>query len=333
MDLLTLTDEQRLLYELAKKDVEEYKKQGKFAKLDMHIHSTLSDGKFSIPQIITMAKEFGLETIFITDHNTCLPGFNLVNSLSKSFIGDLEVRVGCEIACKIKDPKTKKFIPIEILSYYGNVQQIQAFLDKYNFSNNISQEDQLKTLLTTCDKIGLVHSTNIVIPKGCFATEILGKDLIKFEENKSYFMKKAPNAWKYPKLFYKMCVANPESEFYIDTTTGLPHFADVILEIVKAGGYAILAHPFLYSRNSEDEVQQLMDKISQTTLISGFEAIHSAHNEKQRKFIINYATTHKLYYTGGTDFHSGSSGTILGYGQKSCPVLLTKSRVSFVKNY
>lgn len=327
---LQFTKKQQELYNLAKADAKEYHNHGLFTKLDMHIHSNMSDGLFSIPQLITMAKEFGLECIFITDHGTCLPGYNLLKSLPKEFIGNLDVNIGCEIATKIEDPVTKKFIPIEILSYFADPYKIQAFLDKYNFANNTSQEEQLKILQYTCDKLGLIYSDNLTVPKGCYSTEVLCRDLIKYEKNKSFFLERAPIVWDSPKLFYKMFVANPDSDFYIDTTAGLPYYKDTINAINNSGGYAIVAHPFLYSRHTEEEVKQLMDKIVDTSDISGFEAIHSSHTNKQRKFIINYTKQKGLYYTGGSDFHCGSK-TILGYGQKSCPILLTLDKC-YLKN-
>lgn len=39
-------------------------------KADMHIHSTVSDGSFTIPELISRAKENGLDAIVITDHDT-----------------------------------------------------------------------------------------------------------------------------------------------------------------------------------------------------------------------------------------------------------------------
>ena len=36
-------------------------------KADMHIHSTVSDGSFTIPELISRAKENGLDAIVITD--------------------------------------------------------------------------------------------------------------------------------------------------------------------------------------------------------------------------------------------------------------------------
>lgn len=334
MNLISEKEEkQRLNYNLAKKQVVEYNKEDKFAKIDMHIHTDMSDGLYSIPQIIAMAKDFGLECIVITDHNTCLPGYDFLSFISKEFIGALEVHIGCEIATKIEDPITGKYIPIEILSYFADPYKIQAFLDKYAFSKKTSQEKQLKILLSTCDKLGLVYSKNIIIPEGFYATEILCKDLIKYKENKNYFIKTAPKVWNDPKLFYKMCVSNPSSEFYIDTTQSLPYYLDTIENIVESGGLAIVAHPFLYSRNNEPEVKELLDYILYTAPnISGIEAIHSAHDEKQRNFLISYAKEHNILYTGGTDFHSGPQ-TVLGYGKNTCPVILTKKDVNFWEAY
>lgn len=328
---MNLTEKQIERYESAKKDMKEYQANGLFAKLDMHIHSTMSDGLFSIPQLITIAKEFGLESIFITDHNTCLPGYKALISLSKELLDNIEVSIGCEIATKIEDPKTNKYIPIEILSYFADPYKIQSFLDKYEFAKNTSQNEQLKTLLDICDKLGLEHSDDIIIPDGCYATEILCKDLFKYENNKEYFLKTAPQVWHEPKLFYKMCVSNPDSDFYIDTTNGLPYYKDTVKAINDAGGHAVVAHMFLYSRNSKDDVKYLMDQIVSNTNIFGFEAYHSTHTKEQRQFIIDYVTKKGLHYTGGTDFHSGP-GTILGYGKKSCPVAINKSSVNFFEN-
>ena len=327
---MIFSEKQKQFYEIAKNRVAKYKANGRLTKLDMHIHSDMSDGLFSIPQIISMAKEFGLETIFITDHNTCLEGHQLVSSLNPKSIGDLEIHVGAEISTKIEDPITGKFIPIEILSYNADPYKINDFLNKYEFSKNTSQNDQLKILIDICDKLGIKHSDNISVPEGCFSTEILCKDLITFKENEKYFMENCPLAWRSPKLFYKTCVSNPDSDFYIDTTEGMPYYKDTIKAILDAGGLAICAHMFLYSRNSPENVKHLMDYIVSTTEISGFEAYHSSHSEKQRQFIIDYANKHNLLYTGGSDFHSGPQ-TVLGYGQESHPIFIDKNCVNFFK--
>ncbi len=327
---LKLEKEKYELYQSAIKDVKYHNNRDVYTKLDMHIHSNKSDGMFTIEQIIFMARKFNLERIFITDHNTCLPGYKTLNSLPIAIKGNLKVDIGCEIATRIEDPSTGKFIPIEILAYFADPEKIQNFLDKYNFSYNVSQEEQLKMLLKICDNIGLKHSEKIDLPKGCFATEILCKDLRQYRQNRSFFISAAPIVWDEPKLFYKKLVANPRTKFYIDTTIELPYYKDTISEIIKAGGIPIVSHPFLYIYNSEVKVKKLLDYIFSTTDAMGVEAIHSSHTNLQRKFLINYAKNNNLLFSGGTDFHCGPQ-TILGYGQKKRPVILNEDIIDWLR--
>ena len=290
-------------------------------KLDMHIHTTMSDGLFTIPQIIYMAKKIGLQRIFITDHNTILPGYQRLKTISKDFLGNLQVDIGCEIACKIEDPSTGKFIPIEVLSYFANPYKIQDFINNYQFSNLTSQQEQLEIFLTICESLHLKHSKKIELPAGAFATEILCKDLIQYEENKDYFMQKAPIVWNSPKLFYKKFVANPASDFYLDTTKGLPYYTDVIDAIIDNEGIPILSHPFIYIYKEEKDIETFLNQIYSNSNILGLEAIHSDHDTKQREFLKQFCRSHSLIYSGGTDFHSGPD-TILGYGKKERPLCL-----------
>lgn len=327
---LKLEKEKYKLYQSAIKEVKFHNNKDVYAKLDMHIHSNMSDGLFNIEQIIFMAKKFNLDRIFITDHNTCLPGYEILKSLPISIFGNLKVDIGCEIATRIEDPTTGKFIPIEILSYFADPVKIQNFLDKYSFSYNVSQEEQLDILLKICDNIGLKHSEKIDLPKDCFATEVLCRDLIKYRQNRSFFISSAPIVWDEPKLFYKKLVANPRTKFYIDTTTELPYYKDTVNAILEAGGIPIVSHPFLYIYNSEQKVTKLLDYIFSTTDAKGVEAVHSSHTNMQRSFLINYAKANNLLFSGGTDFHCGPN-TILGYGQKKRPVVLNEDIINWLR--
>lgn len=321
--------ENRLLYHTILDTVKFHKKQYRYAKLDMHIHSNMSDGKFSIPEIVMTSRKIGLERIFITDHNTILPVFEKLQSLPKSLIGSLKIDVGCEIATRVEDLSTGDFFPIEILAYFADPYKVQEFLDKYDFSNNISQKEQLQELIDICDKIGLIHSYNIKLKKGEYATEALCWDLKKYKQNEMYFMTRDPKVWEEPKLFYKKFVANPKSDFYIDTTTDLPYYTDTIDAITKAGGISIVAHPFLYIYKSEDKVRKMLNHIVCHSSIHGIEAYHSAHTYRQRHFLSAYAKENNLLISGGSDFHCGPN-TILGYGKKECPILLDETKIDWI---
>ncbi len=319
--------ENAFLYHTIIQTANAYHVQGQYAKLDMHIHSNNSDGNFSVSQIIMMAKRIGLERMFFTDHNIILPTYEKVIKFPKS--ENLTVDVGCEIACKIEDYFTGKFFPIEILAYYADPYKLQEFLNDYNFSNNISQEEQLNMLISICDTIGLQHSVVIDLKNGEYATEVLCKDLRKYKKNEMFFMSREPQVWEEPKLFYKKFVANPKTDFYIDTTADLPYYKDVIDIIIKSGGIPIIAHPFLYIYKSESKVKKMLNYIFSDSAAKGIEAYHSAHNYKQRRFLFEYAKENSLLYSGGSDFHSGPE-TILGYGRKECPLFLDENKINWV---
>lgn len=297
---------------------EKYLSRGFKTEVDAHIHTTFSDGTFDILDIIVMAKLIGLKKIVITDHNTILPGYNYLNSINNIFLPNISIQIGSEIACKILDDKTQKYIPIEILAYNVNPFKLQNFIDKYPFSKNESQEKQLKSLMNMCDKYGLIYSKDITVEKEKFATEVLCLELLKHKENTEFFMRTHPIVLSAPKLFFKKYCANPSSEFYLDTTSGLPTYIDTINAIIEAGGTPILAHPFIYIYENFEEVEKLMDKVLNTSNIAGFEAYHSSHTIEQRNFIISYAKKNGKVISGGTDFHSGPQ-TILGFGREEVP--------------
>lgn len=319
-----------LYYKLLDNVKKTYIPRGLAPEIDAHIHTTFSDGKFDILDIIVMGKIFGLKKLVITDHNTILPGFEYLNTI-RDFIPDaISVEIGAEIACKIIDDKTGKYIPIEILAYNANPYKLQEFINNYSFSKGTSQEEQLKSLMDMCENHKLKFSRDLTISDGKFATEILCLDLIKHAENKDFFMKTHPIVWTAPKLFFKKYCANPSSEFYLDTTAGLPNYIDTINAIIKAGGTPILAHPFIYIYETFEEVTYLLDKLEDTSMIAGFEAYHSSHTYEQRNFIASYAKNKNKLVSGGTDFHSGPE-TTLGFGKEEAPLELKSNMFSWLR--
>lgn len=317
------------------KFLENYQKKflpiGLKPEVDSHIHTTFSDGMFDMLDLIFLGKMIGLKGMVFTDHNTILPGYKYLNTIKQFIPEGMMIDIGVEIACKIIDDKTGKYIPIEMLAYHSDPYKLQEFLDKYSFSKDISQEKQLEELMYMCEKCGLVFSRDIIIPKGKFATEMLCLELIKHEENKDFFMNTHPIVWTTPKLFFKKFCANPSSEFYLDTTAGLPTYTDTIDAITDSNGISILPHPYLYIYETQKEVKMLLDKLVNTSKIGGFEAFHSSQNSEQREFIFSYAKKTNKLISGGTDFHSGPE-TLLGVGKEKLPLELSLDMFSWLYN-
>lgn len=309
---------QKRFYTNVIKTANHYNSIGLFSDIDQHIHTTFSDGLFSLEQIIFIAKQINLKRIIITDHNSCLPGFKALQDLKLTEELGVQVDIGCEIAVRIKDYKTNKYIPIEILSYFADPYKIQTFLDMHKLAIS-SQYQQLELLKDISMNLGLKVSDEILLQPNQYATEALCKDLISYPENKGYFIEKAPQVLNEPKLFFKKLSANPSSDFYIDTTENLPDCKEAVDTIIQAGGIAFIAHPFIYIYQNNKEVKQMLDNIIEDIKISGVEVYHSAHTVNQIEGLENYATEKGLNISGGSDFHCGPD-TILGYGKKGSPI-------------
>lgn len=282
---------------------------------DYHIHTKYSDGSFALKEIIELAKRSRLKRIVITDHNNILACSNELKTISKEELGSLKVFVGSEIACKILDQATGMYIPIELLYYGPHPENIQAFIEQYNY-NMLPQDEQLQFLIAQCDKHHLKHSENLQVPSGMFATEYLCKDLIRYPENKAFFDSTYPIVYDAPKLFFKKFCIHPSSDFYIDTTKNLPIATDVANMALANGGITIVAHPCLYIYENKDEVLQFLNYMLKISKISGIEVFHSSHTFEQRDYLYQFAKQYNLLISGGSDFHSGPQ-TVIGFGRKN----------------
>lgn len=303
---------------------------GHQTECDHHIHTTYSDGDFSLEEVIELAKNSQLKRIVITDHNNILECSNELKKIPKETLGNLKVFVGSEIACKVLDKATGVYIPIELIYYGPNPENVQAFIDKYDYGM-VPQDEQLQFLINQCDKHNLKHSENLQMPEGMFATEFLCKDLIKYPENKAFFDSTHPIVYTTPKLFFKKFCIHPSSDFYIDTTKKLPTVAEVADMAANNGGIAIVAHPCLYIYEKEKEVLDFLTYVLETTKTAGIEVFHSSHTFQQRDYLYKFAKHNNLFIGGGTDFHSGPQ-TVIGFGKREQILSLKCDNFDWIEN-
>ncbi len=80
--------------------------------------------------------------------------------------------------------------------------------------------------------------------------------------------------------------------------------------IVAAGGVAVLAHPGISTRDAPVD-EDLLDRLVAAGL-AGVEADHAAHDEQVRTFWRDAAAARNLYITGASDFHGTRKETLIG---------------------
>ena len=83
---------------------------------------------------------------------------------------------------------------------------------------------------------------------------------------------------------------------------GILPAAEIIKRIHRAGGIAVLAHPFAYELDNE-RVEKLINDLADTGL-EGVEVFHHSATDEQQKFLQNIVKKHGLTVSGGSDFHS-----------------------------
>lgn len=262
--------------------------------IDMHIHTTYSDGDKTLEEVLKMCEEKKLEYISITDHNTCKEYED--EAMYKNIFSGKIIK-GVEMNATFKNKK------IEILGYKIKKPEIIEEWSKKFFSEEVlkkQQEESKKKLLDICDKKGLIYDESKIekdIPVTDYITIYIYKELIRHKENYDILGEFAHSL----NSFIRKGLMNPDSEYYTGSdNTPKPQYNDVIDIIHKAGGLAFLAHPFEYRF---DDTLTFINELRKEKELDGIECFHPSANENEMKILVDYAKKNNMYISGGSDYH------------------------------
>jgi predicted metal-dependent phosphoesterase TrpH len=251
-------------------------------KADLHIHSTVSDGVASIPEIIDMAEARGLDAIAITDHDT-------FSHITQTPISEkLKIIPGLEISAIDKSSGRH----VHILGY------------------NIQEPDVVKAL--TQPLLEARHRNTLrqitVLKDHGFEIDI-GK------------LKPADGKYLYKQHVLDYLVSTGQADemfgsFYVKTfkNKGICHFdipyidaLDAVAAVSEAGGSAVLAHP------GQQQNLYLVPALVRLGL-HGLEFNHPSNSESDKNIIREYAGQYSLFLTGGSDYHGKFERPDIGVG-------------------
>ena len=272
--------------------------------IDLHVHTTNSDGKLTEIETLKRAQEIGLKALAITDHNTCEAYEKLKNvNVDSLYKGEL-VR-GCELNTIVDN------VPIELLAYDINTDDMQKSINKYYMPFKDLNVYETNLLIQRCLDLGLILNVDDIkydIYKE-YGNRGVHREIIKHEENKKYIDEKS---WADPHYFSVNFIGNPNSPFFIDTSNLIPKYKDVVEIIKMAGGKIFIPHVFKYKENS----LKVLNKLLNEKCLDGIECYHSTYTKKDTEYLLNLCNERKLYKSGGTDTH-GRGDIVLGYGDGS----------------
>lgn len=281
-------------------------------RVDLHTHSTISDGTYTPEELMEYAAEKGLSAIALTDHDTT-DGLERAAKHIKEKNLELELVPGIEIS-SLYNLDDETLSASESLGFTGKYRQrtkeihvVGLFID-YHDDKLQDRLKEFKTLRTERNNEMCKRLTEASMP---VSYEILQS------ENRGAVITRAHYA-KY--LLKKGYIKNISEAFEKYIGEGCPCFVqkktaspfEVCKIILEAHGVPVLAHPLLY-RLDEKELRTLITGMKEAGLI-GIEALYATYSPEEERFVKKLASEYDLKISGGSDFHGANKAQDLGTG-------------------
>ena len=255
-------------------------------RVDLHLHSTASDGRFSPADLIRKAAAEGLAFIALTDHDT-VDGIAAALDAVQAF-PMLRLIPGIEISTDIPEGE------VHVLGYFidHTNRNFQAALEKMRDS----RWERARRMVTKLEKMSCPVDWERV-------REIAGGGTIGRPHIAQAMMERG-----YIEFFQEAFerYIGRDGPAYVEREKVTPSGAVEL--IVQAGGLPVLAHPLTIP-----EPEQLATKLQAVGLI-GIETYYASYAAEDVQRLITIADRHNLVTTGGTDFHgiNANAETLIG---------------------
>jgi len=268
--------------------------------IDLHIHTTASDGSLTPSQVVHYAKEKDLKAIAITDHDTIEGNEEAIIEGRREGI---EVVPGVEISVDYS-PGT-----MHMLGYFITLEDT-TLGEKLNLLQD-SRSDRNPKIVKKLNEMSLSLTYDEVVQESGGGQ--IGRPHIAQALVKKGYVKSIQEAFN--KYLGKGAPA------YIDKFR--LSAKEAITVITNAGGIPVLAHPFTLNCNKSDELDDLVERLVEQGL-EGLEVYYSEHDERNTSHYHLLAKRYNLVITGGSDFHGKNmQGIDLGTGRGNLKIPYT----------
>lgn len=249
-------------------------------KADLHCHTKLSDGTMGIDDLIVLAKNSGVTTIAVTDHD-CQAGTVRAEIIGRRY--GVTVISGVEFSAT----DTKRNSKAHILCYLPDRPERLEGLCK---SNSLLRKRAGQLMAA---KVARKFPVSIDFIEKCCqgSTNIYKQHIIKALMECGYTTTIFGDLYKM--LFSK------ESRMNVRVEVTYPEPEEIVDAIHEAGGIAVLAHPGFYNNF------ELLDELVAKGKLDGVEVYHPENTPEQQELLLKIAKKNGLVVTGGSDFHGG----------------------------
>ena len=261
--------------------------------IDLHTHSSQSDGSFNPTALIKEAHTAGLGAIALTDHDT-------VSGVKEAIVAGR--KYGLEVVSGVEVSASHNGKPVHILGYGIDLRNdgLATLLDKLqkirlNRNRQILEKlaargiriDEDELAATTPGLVGRPHIARILIER---------KEVSNFEQAFRKFLRKNGQAYV-------------EAEKFPATES--------IKAINRAGGIAVLAHPTTFDYSMK-KLQEMVKEMADNGL-GGIEAFYPGHSTKTSRKLVEMSEELNILVTGGSDFHGSIKPGIAIGGAPAMP--------------
>lgn len=266
--------------------------------IDLHVHSTESDGTFTPEEVIHAAKEAGLSALALTDHDTA-SGVRKAQAAAEEcgieLIPGIELSTQYQLPSSQKEEKEVHVVGLYIDPDNAKLQQkTKEFRDCRDSRNEIMVAALQKEGFSITMERLIAENPDSVITRANIARYLYNHGEIKSIQE------------AFDKYIGDGC------KCYVGRFKVTP--MEAVTLIHEAGGIAILAHPLLYHLSSVN-LQHLIDDLKAVGL-EGIEAIYSTYTTGEEQLVKKIAARNGLLISGGSDFHGANKPTIkLGTGR------------------
>lgn len=262
------------------------------SQVDLHVHSTASDGRFSPAEIVRRAAELGLTVIALTDHDT-VAGVDTALATAGDLPG-LRVIPGVEISTDVPDGE------VHLLGYFldHTDRQLIAALERFRGS----RQERARRMVAKLGNLGLDIDwarVQAIAGDGALGRPHIAQAMLE----KGYVASFGEAFTRY---------IGHGGPAYVERGKMTP--VQSVELVLRARGIPVLAHPLTAS-----DPEALIIELKQAGLV-GLEVYYDSYTADEVSQLLGLARRYGLIATGGSDYHGLDAGTETMLGGADVPL-------------
>ena len=247
--------------------------------IDLHTHTTCSDGTDSPRELVNKAIVQGLQVLGISDHDTT-SGWD---EATQTLRGSLQLALGAEISCLTHDGISVHMLGMLFDPLHEEIQQVLE-------ETRDGRLPRMRKMIEKMRAEGMdisIEDVQAAMPEGAtmgrphLADALVAKKIVKSRDE----------------AFIDLL--HNDSRFYVSHAAPTP--TEAISLIRRAGGVAVIAHPFASHRGQILKVEDFSELVSAG--LNGIEVDHRDQNPDERSMLRVIARELDLVVTGSSDYH------------------------------